>query len=90
MDPELKTFDEQMDFLAADEQEAIEGYEKIIAIVADQHVKEQLEKILAEEKAHKEFLERVKKDQSINYEEPLPQIEEVEELDNTIDFDWTE
>ena len=66
-EPKLETFDEQMDFLAKDEQEAIEGYEKVIALVEDEHVKEQLEKILIEEKAHKEFLEKVKGDHSLEY-----------------------
>ena len=76
MDPKLKTFDEQMDFLAKDEQEAIEGYEKIISLLdpeKDANVIEQLEKIKIEEIAHKEFLEKVKKDKSIKYEEPLPE-----------------
>ena len=85
MDPELKTFDEQMDFLAKDEQEAIEGYEKVIAIVVDEHVKEQLTKILVEEKAHKAFLEQVKLDKSIEYTEPLP-----EQAEETIDLEWME
>ena len=66
-EPKLETFDEQMDFLAKDEQEAIDGYEKVLALVEDEHVKEQLEKILVEEKAHKEFLEKVKKDKSLEY-----------------------
>lgn len=68
---EPETFEEKMDFLAADEQEAIDGYEKIIAAIDDEHVKEQLNKIMIEEKAHKEYLEKVKEDQSIDYTEPL-------------------
>lgn len=86
MEPELKTFAEQMDFLAADEQEAIDGYEKVIAIVEDPHVKEQLEKILLEEKAHKAFLEAVKKDPSLEYQALIPEQQQIE----SIDFDWTE
>lgn len=66
-EPKLETFDEQMDFLAADEQEAIDGYDKVIALVEDEHVKEQLKKILVEEKAHKEFLEKVKEDKTLEY-----------------------
>ena len=66
-EPKLETFDEQMDFLASDEQEAIDGYEKVLALVEDEHVKAQLEKILEEERAHKEFLEAVKKDPSLEY-----------------------
>lgn len=66
-EPKLETFDEQMDFLAADEQEAIDGYDKVLALVDDEHVKEQLNKILVEEKAHKEFLEKVKEDKTLEY-----------------------
>ena len=68
--PETKTFDEQMDLLAKDEQEAIDEYEKVIAQLDDEGVKAQLEKILAEEKAHKEFLEKVKEDCTLKYKEP--------------------
>ena len=78
---ELKTFEEQMDFLAADEQEAIDGYDEIIALVEDEHVKEQLNKIKTEEIAHKEFLEKVKEDHSLEYTEPLEQ-EEPEKMEN--------
>ena len=53
-EPKLGTFEEQMDFLAADEDEAIQGYEMVLDLVEDEHVKAQLEKILIEEKAHKE------------------------------------
>lgn len=67
MDPELNTFDEQMDFLAADEQEAIEGYEKVIDLVDDENVKIQLQKILEEERAHKAFLEEVKQNRNLVY-----------------------
>ena len=66
-EPKLETFDEQMNFLASDEQEAIDGYEKVLELVEDENVKEQLEKILEEEKAHKEFLEKVKTDASLTY-----------------------
>lgn len=71
VDVEPKTFEEKMDFLAKDEQEAIDGYKKIIETIDDEHVKEQLNKILVEEEAHKAYLEKVKEDHSINYEEPL-------------------
>ena len=78
-EPKLETFDEQMDFLAADEQEAIDGYEKVIALVEDEHVKAQLEKILVEEKAHKEFLEKVKEDKSLEYSHEEHEEEKEEE-----------
>jgi len=68
-----------MDFLAADEQEAIDGYEKVLALVEDEHVKEQLEKILVEEKAHKEFLEKVKEDKSLEYSHEEHEEEKEEE-----------
>jgi len=82
-EPKLETFDEQMDYLAADEQEAIDGYNKVLALVEDEHVKEQLQHILDEEVAHKEFLEAVKADKTLTYshndeeQEPAP-VEETE------------
>ena len=98
-EPKLETFDEQMDFLAKDEQEAIDGYEKVLALVEDEHVKEQLEKILEEERAHKEFLEAVKKDKSLEYsheeheEEVKDDFDDLEDDEEIIDveeddFDW--
>lgn len=84
---EPQTFEEKMDFLAADEQEAIDGYEKIIATIDDEHVKEQLNKIMIEEKAHKEYLEKVKEDQTIEYTEPLEDEEESEDEKEEIDED---
>jgi rubrerythrin len=62
-----ETFDGKMDFLAADEDEAIAGYEKILPLIEEESVKEQLTKILEEEKAHKAFLEGVKADHSLVY-----------------------
>ncbi len=64
-------FNKQMDFLAKDEQEAIDGYDKVIGMIEDPNVKEQLEKIKKEEIAHKAFLEKVKQDQNLEYTEPL-------------------
>ena len=66
-------FEDQMDFLAADEQEAIDGYQEVIDKVEDDHVKDQLEKIETEEEAHKDYLEKVKDDPTIEYTEPLEQ-----------------
>lgn len=64
-----ESFDGRMDFLAADEQEAIDGYDKVIALLGeeDASVKEQLEKIRVEEIAHKDFLEAVKSDKALVY-----------------------
>ena len=78
-EPEIpESFEDKMDFLAADEQEAIDGYDLIIAALGDEdaNVKEQLEKIKTEEIAHKEFLEKVKEDHDLVYTEPLEQEEE--------------
>ena len=98
---EPETFDEKMDFLAKDEDEAIAGYEKILATLdeEDAHVIEQLNKILEEERAHKEFLEAVKKDHDLEYsheheEEPkeddFDELEDGEEIVDVEedDFDW--
>ena len=66
----LETFDDKMDFLAGDEEEAIDGYDEIIPEVEDEHIKDQLTHIRDEEKAHKKYLNDVKEDPSIDYEEP--------------------
>ena len=98
-EPKLETFDEQMDFLAKDEQEAIDGYEKVLALVEDEHVKEQLNKILEEERAHKEFLEAVKKDPALEYSHEHKEEEQEDDFDDLEsgeeiidveedDFDW--
>ena len=67
----LDTFNDKMDFLAKDEDEAIDGYKKVIKTVDNKNVKAQLKKIETEEKAHKDYLERVKKNKNIKYTEPL-------------------
>lgn len=67
----LDTFDDQMDFLAKDEQEAIDGYKKVINKVRNAKVKSQLKKIETEEKAHKDYLNKVKKNKDLEYTEPL-------------------
>ena len=67
----LDTFNDKMDFLAKDEDEAIDGYKKVIKTVDNKNVKAQLKKIETEEKAHKDYLERVKKNKDIKYTEPL-------------------
>ena len=60
-----------MDFLAKDEEEAIDGYKKVIKTIDNENVKAQLSKIEKEEKAHKDYLEKVKKNKNIKYTEPL-------------------
>lgn len=79
-EPKLETFEEQMDFLAADEQEAIDGYKKVLDLVEDEHVKEQLQHIMDEELAHKDFLELVKEDRTAVYSHE----EEPEEFDTEL------
>ena len=73
-----ETFEGKMDFLAADEDEAIAGYEKILPLIEEESVKEQLSKILEEEKAHKAFLEAVKEDHSLVYSHEEAKEEESE------------
>lgn len=71
LEEDLDTFGDKMDFLAKDEDEAIDGYKKVIKTVDNKNVKTQLKKIETEEKAHKDYLERVKKNKNIKYTEPL-------------------
>ena len=65
------SFEDIIDFLKADEDEAIIGYEKAIAKVEDEFIKSQLVKIEIEEKAHKAYLEKVLEDPTVEYTEPL-------------------
>jgi hypothetical protein len=79
-----ETFEGKMDFLAADEEEAIEGYDKVLlALEEGDPVREQLEKIRDEEVAHKEFLEKVKSDKNAIYKAPS----EAEEVKDAVDLD---
>lgn len=74
-------FEGQMDFLAADEDEAIEGYEAVLKVIEDEHIKGELEKIRTEEIAHKDFLEKIKTDPTAVYTEPLMDEEPEEETE---------
>lgn len=68
-----ESFEGKIDFLAADEEEAIEGYDKVILALSDEkyeNVRKQLEIIRDEEVAHKEFLENVKEDLEAVYVDP--------------------
>lgn len=74
-----ETFEGKIDFLAADEEEAIEGYDKVLlALDGDKYsnVRKQLEIIRDEEVAHKEFLEKVKSDLGTVYVDPNEDKEE--------------
>ena len=85
-EPVLETFEQQMDFLMADEDEAIAGYEKVLGLVEDEHVKEQLEKILVEERAHRDFLSAVKEDQSLEYSHEEHEEETEEEPEGELEL----
>lgn len=76
----------KIEFLVADEEEAIEGYDKVIeALVGDEFTsaKAQLEIIRDEETAHKEFLEKLMADPTAIYSgaacEDETEVEEAEE-----------
>ena len=71
LEEDLDTFNDKMDFLAKDEDEAIDGYKKVIKTIDNKNVKTQLGKIEKEEKAHKDYLEKVKKNKNVKYTEPL-------------------
>lgn len=80
-------FKDKMDFLAKDEQEAIDGYDEVLDTLGDEtsdFVKDQLKKIKTEEEAHKDYLEKVQEDPSIEYTEPLEAEEPAEEAPETI------
>jgi len=72
-----KDFNKNMDFLADDEDEAIESYQKIADKVDDPKVVKELKKIETEEKAHKAFLNKVKNNKNLEYTEPLEEAEKV-------------
>ena len=76
----------KIEFLVADEEEAIEGYDKVIeALVGDEFTsaRAQLEIIRDEETAHKEFLEKLMADPTAIYSgaacEDETEVEEAEE-----------
>lgn len=78
-----ETFEGKIDFLAADEEEAIEGYDRVLlALDGDEYVnvRKQLEIIRDEEVAHKEFLEKVKSDLSTVYVDPSEEEDKEEEI----------
>lgn len=76
---------DKLDFLSKDEDEAIEGYDKVISEIDDDHLKDQLNHIRDEEVAHKEFLDDAKEDPSIDYEHEDDEKVEIT-LDAVIDF----
>lgn len=84
-----ETFEGKIDFLAADEEEAIEGYDRVLlALDGDEYsnVRKQLEIIRDEEVAHKEFLEKVKSDLGTVYVDPNEdKEEEIVDIDTETD-----
>jgi len=63
----------KLEFLAKDEEEAIEGYDKVIEELDEEEDKDlivQLKKIRLEEKAHLDFLNRAKEDPNTEYVDP--------------------
>lgn len=87
MDPKLQ---EIINYLLEDEEEAIDGYEKAIEKVEDNHLKEQLEEILYEERKHKAFLIGVKENPMLNYSEVVPAEEATSEEQISYNPEWME
>ena len=71
---------ELLDFLAKDEEEAINGYDDVIAKISNPNLKKQLEIIRDEEKAHLEFLERAKENPNVEYEEVEEELKEARKV----------
>ena len=68
---ENKDYKKDLEFLAKDEEEAIEGYDKVIEKMDDDDpLKEQLTKIRDEEKAHLDFLRKAQEDKDAEYVDP--------------------
>ena len=63
----MDKFNELMQFLAKDEEEAIKGYDDVIAQIDDDFVIEQLKKIKEEEENHLNFLKEVQKNRKLKY-----------------------
>lgn len=75
---------EKLEFLAKDEEEAIEGYDKVINELdeeEDKELLEQLKKIRDEEQAHLDFLLKTKEDPEAKYEDPSDSEEDEEDLE---------
>ena len=64
---ESRSFDEMVDALAKDEEQAIAEYDRSIAELGDDPVVEQLKKIRAEEESHLNFLREVKENHDLKY-----------------------
>ena len=71
-------YKEKLEFLAKDEKEAIDGYDKIIEELGDNPVVTQLKKIRDEEQAHLDFLLKAKDDENAKYVDPSDSDDEKE------------
>lgn len=89
-EPEANPYAKEIDNLLKDEEEAIDGYEKAIAKVEDNHLKEQLEEILYEERKHKAFLIGVKENPMLNYSDVVPAEEPAPEEQISYNPEWME
>ena len=76
----MNNLKEKLEFLAKDEEEAIAGYDKIIAELGDNPIVEQLKKIRDEEEAHLNFLNEAKENPDLKYEDPAHEAEQASKL----------
>ena len=68
---EEKTTKELLEFLAKDEEEAIKGYDDVIAQLGEDHpLTPQLKKIREEEVAHLEFAKEAQENPNLKYVDP--------------------
>ena len=79
-------FEDIVDLLKADEDEAIDSYDKAMDNVEDDFVKDQLDKISSEEKAHKDYLDKVVDDPTTEYIDPSDDDDDDDEDDDEEDF----
>lgn len=63
-------YEDLLDFLAKDEEEAIKGYDDVIEKLGDSPIVAQLKKIRDEEQAHLDFLLKAKDDKNVKYVDP--------------------
>ena len=75
----MNDLNEMLDFLMKDEEEAIKGYDDVIAKLGDKPIVEQLKKIRDEEVAHFEFLKKAKENPNLEYVDPS-ELEEASKL----------
>lgn len=76
----MKDLKSKLEFLAKDEEEAIDGYDKIIAELGNSPIVKQLKKIRDEEVAHLNFLNEAKENPDLEYEDPAHEAEQASKL----------